>query len=539
MLFQIKSTEKAALITIFRDFIKGRSSDEIRLRLKERCSKFGISCESLYRLVNKNDTNTQFAEAISDILNDLGFGGAPLHLMSVQEAQNENKFNCYIWDESQSQLTYLPYNKAAITIHLDSHELLEAINEMMRLKTSSDKDSDQNCKTLYLSASLINTLITMKSGHTPENIATFHEVHEYRSSDNLYEVLIKLENQYPWLSSFIDMVHQAKPPRNWVKYTFLATFIASLTGFGIYLKANFPMVKAWYEKTFPIVSQLFHDTLYLLSKTPLIGVVSSSASLFMAWYRAIRNSYLRNKRKLIILFLKTLEHTLPLVGYLLTYFAGGLLTPAAMILFITGSGIEIVTSIFNLLYYSIKEAYYPLPPATEYFSACSQAWANSKRNENLYGSLIKIAFNLLTTSAVVVWCVFPPSLVIALSCVAFSAIATYCKNMIVTNIKNYYAKVFETERKDLHDYFSPNPRSKSELDNHKLKHQNEALREQNEKLQEKVGQLEEKTKDKLSDKKLRSRSAHEALSLFKQTADVQTQTEESFLSALPQQMNLS
>ena len=442
---QANTADDLALVNIVLDYTRGHSLEEITLRLKEQCLKFNMACKARYQAIKHGDKRNLFDEGVNKILDELAVGGSQLHIMTVNQARIEEKFNCYVWDESTSSLTYLQYKKDDVSIALRDNAPLVRFIDILKKPRS-----------LHLNARQIEQLITSNHSlnHLPQHTAQPSEINDYKSCQNLYDVLKTLEKKHPHLTVLIEKINDARPPRNWWLYLLFATGMTAITGFMIYLKENFDVVRAWYERTLPIVSRLLNNTVYLLSKTPLIGVISHGLPLIWSWYQAIKDGSITEAKKIIQLSFQTIEHTLPIVGYLLCYLAAGVMTGPAVALFITGATIEILASLYDLIYHQVEPWFNPLAPATEYHSAKAMTYANNARERNLYTSLIKIVSNLLTTASIVVWCLFPPSLTVALICMLFSTLVNMTKASLVSRIQTNSANALQADLKDISDQYN-------------------------------------------------------------------------------------
>ena len=79
---QIKEADNLVLVKIILDYLRGHSTEEITLRLKEQCIKFDIACKTRYQTVEKSThTPAVYDDYVDQILDALSIGGAPLHLI--------------------------------------------------------------------------------------------------------------------------------------------------------------------------------------------------------------------------------------------------------------------------------------------------------------------------------------------------------------------------------------------------------------------------------------------------------------------------
>ena len=450
---QIKPSDDSALVDIILDYIRGHSIDEVTLRLKEQCNKFDIACKSRYQAIKLTDPN--YNVWLETILDELSIGGAQLHLMNVGTARDRGYYHCYVWNGTD--LVYLQSKDEHTNVELNDRSILDrAITALTQMGLT---------QTLHLFAEQIHELITCNSAdrHIPD--PTGREfIQRCKSSENLYDALKKLELKHPRLSTLIDIIDQAQPTQTWWMYLLLAAGLTAVTGFVYYLIENFAHVRRWSEKILPIVSHWFHNTINLLKKTPIVGIVSNGVLLLNAWYQAIIDGSITDTNQLIRLTFKTIEHSLPIVGYVLCYLAAGTMTIPAVSMFIASAVFDVIESLYMLIHHQVEQYFNPLPPATEYHSAAARACTDNVRQRNLYISLVTIAANLITSAAVVIWCIFPPSLIIALPCVLVSILIGFTKNSLVSHLKDSYAHSLQSDLKDIGDQYHLSTHTKKDIE---------------------------------------------------------------------------
>ena len=474
----IEKKDNLELVNIVLDYIRGHSIEEVSLRLKEQCTKFNIACKDRYQTINKDDDDdNKYKHGLDKILDELSVGGSQLHLTSLEYAKKEGMINCYVWDENT--LVYLQPGQPDASITLkDRAYFVKTIDALALKKRLSDK-----ILTLHLFYKQIDDLIT-KNSDTPHipHTTDKDQIHHYKSCHNLYDVLKTLEITHPRLSVLIDKIDETTPARNWWVYLLVAAGLTATTGIVFYLKENFSLVTAWYERTLPIVVRWLNNTVYLLSKTPLIGILFLGIPLIKSWYQGIVDGSIRDSNKLVKLLFKTAVNTLPIIGYVLCYLAAGAMTVPAVALFITGAVIDVIETLYTVIHDEIKRYLNPLAPATEYHSASTKICSDNAHERNLYIFLVKFSATLLATASVVVWCVFPPSLVIALTCLIFSCLVDLAKHSLITNLTNNYANALQSDLKDICDRYSSQHHTEADVENMLLKQQNMQLEQQNQQL---------------------------------------------------------
>lgn len=341
----------------------------------------------------------------------------------------------------------------------DDHELIRIIMAYLhgekietikfQLKTRCN-ESDIACKHLY--ALITSNNKNIDYAETIRNI--LHELSEkqvdiYLNAPNLYEALIKLSIQHPHLMYLITLIDKAKPARNWPLYFITAAGVSAATSFFFYLKENIVQVKAWYAQTFPVVNRWLHNTVHLLTTTPLFGILSRLIPLIQSWYQAINDGSISHTSKLIKLGFNTITHSLPIMGYVLCYLAAGVMTVPAVALFITGASLEVIESLYTLIQNELERGKKNQIHAADYFSATTNARADNVQEWNRYKFLIQFVANLLLMASVVIWCVFPPSLVIAIPCMVFGWLVVLAKDTLLVRAEDEYADALQKNIREI------------------------------------------------------------------------------------------
>lgn len=420
------------LIQIIEDYLHGQDLETIRFRLKIRCKPIGaVAC---YQAITSHQT--PYTNALNKIFDDLSIGGSILHQMPHNTALTSGFFNCYVLNP-QNQLIYINSNKTIQNItFIDEEKKRTAINHITVLHGTKTS--------FHLTANQIKQLITENTvnEHIP-NAKDLQQIEYYKSHSNLYLALKSVSKQHTHLNALIDVINETTPEQNWLLSLLSVTGLIAITaGFIYFLKENIEQVQLWLEQTISLLDQWINNALHLIRSTPLIGILSHGLPLLNAWYQLLFSNTPTDGNRVITVLFKTIEHALPIVGFILCYLAAGTMTEKALTLFITGAVFEIVHTLYTVLNSEYNRQVNPLPPSSagDYHSIVATLRADNQYEQGLWTFLIKFFANLISTTLVVIWCVYPPTLAIALSCSAIGALVGQIKSMSLSYLKNHYAE---------------------------------------------------------------------------------------------------
>lgn len=427
--------DDVSLVRIVLDYLEGEEIEVIKYQLKLQSME--SSCTARYQEMTKHRLET----FISSILNALSIGGCELHLLSLETAQQRGYTHCYIWNNNQ--LIYLDAENRHEDVPITDVDVFSSM--INRIISSSHKKS-----TIHLFADQISDLITKNSNnhHVPPT-SDLEQIENYKKSPNFYALLKKLAVKHRHLLDLIDLIDEIKPVQNWGLYFMFAAGVTAGSSILYHLKDNIDIVKAWFENMFPILSRWLGNTVHLLRNTPLVGIVLNAIPLLNTWRRSISDEAGVDKHKLIKLFLKTMSHFLPIIGYMLCYLAGATMTIPALTLFISGAIIDVVDSLHTIAKDEYERWTNPLPSGTEYYSQTAKTRANNLYERGLLVFLVNFIASLLTTVSVIIWCVFPPSLMIALPSVMFAWCVGMAKHSLLSHINKEYTNALQRDLQDL------------------------------------------------------------------------------------------
>lgn len=472
---------QATLVQIIHDYLqRGEEIEDVQHELKKHCKPIGGV--AAFEAIKASDP--QFNGILTDLLDALSIGGCQLHLMPTNTALGYGYFNCYVWAKDIKKLVYIDKHKVmSAPIPLRNVDLLTS--NLDALKTSKDQSS------IHLTAKQIEHFITRntESEHIPPT-TDLELIKTYYDSPNLYVALTRIKRKHRHLELFVESIHDIKPENYWMPYLKYGALFAVFAAVFYYLKEHINLFTAWFERTMPLISQWLSQAAHILKNMPLIGMAWQGVPLTYAWYRMLFvESPSTDWDQSIKLFFKTIEHGFPIIGYLMCYFAAGAMTVPAISMFIAGSAIEIVHSIYIVLHDEFERSNNPPAPGTEYFSKTTKTRADNLYERGLWVSLTKFIANIFITTLAVILYVYPPSMVISVFCVVAGGIVGFIKNTTLDHIKSTYAHALQQNIKQIDaayhahqsnpDVSAPNIYSRElEQENRKLKQEQQAFSEQ-------------------------------------------------------------
>jgi len=411
-----------SLFNIALHHLQGQSpEDVVRYELKQWCKPYGaVSC---YQNITRNTND--YHKNLTQLLEALSAAASTLHVMSTTTAQNSGYFNCYVLDENQ--LFYIGADKKITQLRLQDASL---INNFVSKHNNSSKS-------LHLTAQDIEHIITKKTEerHIPPTRITLEDIKEYYDSQNLYQALQLLSKKDKHTKILLEYIHDTKPERTW-QLLILSAAGVSIASVVIYLVNVYVTdLNIWLDALSSMISHWLGQTIILLQTTPLIGIGTHALPLLQAW----SNHLLSQARhhdwdEAINLMFQTIKHSLPIAAYVLCYLAAGIMTIPAVALFITGSVLEFCHTLYRLIHDEMDRTYYPVSKGAEYYSH------QLKAREMLYDRDLaifstKLLANLISTTLIIIWCVYPPSLAIAFTSVCVNFLVHIIQDFTIRQIK--------------------------------------------------------------------------------------------------------
>jgi hypothetical protein len=273
---------------------------------------------------------------------------------------------------------------------------------------------------------------------------------EYINLPNLYVLLKKLQSKHRHLANLIHLIDETKPPRNLAKPFFFTAVILAGISVLLWFKAEYVERLSLFAKKamFELLYGL-QRALRLVRNTPLLGLLVNGSALIWAWYRAFSDGLGLDHDKAIVLFLKTVENVFPIVGYLLCFFAGGVMTVPALSLFVVGSATDAVEGLYSFVKHELEQWFDPIPDGDTCCLKTARKRVEMLRERDLSLLAINLAATVLITASVVMWCLFPPSWIITVACVVCGWLVGMSKGFAVAHLNQKYANQLQRNLKEI------------------------------------------------------------------------------------------
>lgn len=273
----------------------------------------------------------------------------------------------------------------------------------------------------------------------------------YKKKPNLYELLTHLHQDgygHGHLKYLLTLIEdtQYKPYKNLqITGSLLAVVLSIATLF--YFKPKY------FRATLQLISKALPQLLIKIGKKiagvpaglTLVGMVYTSALYLYFLYRTFSYGVSNFNQKFFDLFFRTSATALSLAGYTLCFLASGAASPLTAILFISGSAVDVVESLFT--YCTIRFKSLPERNSLEQTWNVLSNHARKESQQNHAGKelVVKLTAALMITALVTIWCIFPPSLLITLGCLISIGVVGFIKSSILNRLDaNHTAKLQST-----------------------------------------------------------------------------------------------
>lgn len=428
MVLTNNNQNKAAFL--IRDFFQGKNRITIKNELKSLVDTASQDCKQLYldtRLSN-NDSSYVINVIFSEILDGLGIGGCHLH-RSLQSAQQKGYKNCYIWEDNE-----LHYIDTQGLVH--HKKLIDKTAVLLLIKKIAPYGQPP---VLYLTEEQAFKAIEDNTHDRHKHDVT-DQKSTYLKCQNLYEALKALAQKHQDVNFLIDWIDSTRQQQVWWQHFMLATVFTATIGIAGYLKDKIPLIESWVNKTLPVIYKFFGNTANLVRKTPLINIIYNGYQLIYSWYKALNDYSFSDSDKFTGILFRTLEHGLPLTGYVLCYLAMGAMTIPAVFVFITTAVINTIEPFYTLRKHARIREENPQMPAIEYVGNAQKIRGKTLQALDLSMFINNVTANTLITTSVVIWCLYPQHLFISISCAIFSSLVDMTKNSRALWLKDNYLK---------------------------------------------------------------------------------------------------
>lgn len=272
-------------------------------------------------------------------------------------------------------------------------------------------------------------------------------------TDNLYALIYNLYHcGYKHLGDLLTHIHDTRPKRMWALFFMLGAILSAGLGVFFYYKNDyFEAVYHWLEKTFPKVTEWAIKTFTSIKNIPLVGIIPNGISLIWVWYHTITNPLYKTSDKINHLFFKSAATAMVITAYVLSFNAAGLMPLAAALLFIGAECINLVRSSYHL-YKNLRASETPTYPKTQKdwnsLSSYYRAQCEYKRARSTF--IADVIAACCTTTAIMLWCFLPPSLLITVFSLSFIVMVDLAKYFRVEQVKSNTANTLQKKLEQLH-----------------------------------------------------------------------------------------
>ncbi len=266
------------------------------------------------------------------------------------------------------------------------------------------------------------------------------------NSNNIYQFLNDVYQSDPAkfyrLRRLLVEINSITQPTQWWWYAGMAA-TASATSAGLLcLRPDYEeAIETLLANTMPTVTAWIGQTFAFLGNLPVLGIIYQTALLAAAWIAAFSISSYASDTKWSRLAFKTLAVALAIAGYSTQIMAAGVTTPLAAALFIAGTAVSLLKSIYKLAHTNNNFKLYTeidsnQQPEFGEFSHKEGIKNLHDRNWNLFW--VEFATALATTAVVAVLCTFPVGMVTLVACIACMILLERFNALLSTQIHDWY-----------------------------------------------------------------------------------------------------
>ncbi|MDX2345618.1 MAG: hypothetical protein QNK11_01895 [Legionella sp.] len=236
------------------------------------------------------------------------------------------------------------------------------------------------------------------------------------------------------LLDFHHLIQDIKPTKDWSVPLFFTTFVSASTAIYFYFSPEQLLAfERLVAKTVVMLSELLEATFSILRNIPLVLLIYNAICIPHATYKTIYHDTFRAPQKRLQ---KWVTNTVPsifsLVSYALCFAANGVFTPLAVSFFIASSFIAVFNSFFNLFQLTkLGEA----PKHNAPFNEKADYLRQQERLDRTRSTIkVNLTASVLISAAVLIWGLFPPSLLIMVGSILFINLVGFTKNFVLQRI---------------------------------------------------------------------------------------------------------
>jgi len=395
--------------------------------------------------------------------------------------------------------------KKVILAYLMGLSVINVKNHLAEICNKSKNNAKSITKSIVINPNdplliaILNSLNISSTHNDEAKRELFKELTDKSKYENIYELLLALckHSQYEHVHYLVKLINKARPQRN---LTLPLLFAALGTGIlGIFFAINQKYLIAighWLLKAVPKVIFWLGKTFSMVRNIPLLGLVYKSLALLYNWYEVFSTATITRRAMFSQLFFQTVAASLSITAYILAFLADGFGGIPSAALFILSACTDIFQSLYN--WHKRNKAWKKHPALKDDDSWETQAEyyrAQSLNNKDAKTIGINILAAILTATAVGIWCAFPGSLAITITCVGFMMLISFTARSMLSGIQKSAARKLQSTLKDEISVDYPDYANQSELLMNGHEGQQAALARREEQCVAKEAALEQREKN--------------------------------------------
>ena len=317
----------------------------------------------------------------------------------------------------------------------------------VRLQTMCSKKKSA-CKTLYDSIRL-NAPSQIEVNNTVDplipailgtlNIEEPHQTQLIAQYNNLHGLLSALSTEgEEHLIELLKRIDNTKPNLNRTLIFMMGALLsASIGGLAYVKKEAVETIGAWFSETFPLIINWLKTTFSLLRNFHLLAAIVNAFLLIWNWYTTLNSYTATSTTKFNMLLFKTLSTSLTISAYMLCFFAAGIATLPAIILFVASAATGFFQGTFNWWKNStaLTELNQNRPNSdTTYINYRKYEITKNFQIREIASAWVKIIAALLTTLSVTIWFMYPPSFIVSACFMSFNFLVALSEQSFLANI---------------------------------------------------------------------------------------------------------
>jgi len=284
----------------------------------------------------------------------------------------------------------------------------------------------------------------------------------YRDAMNLFELLTHLHQDgygHGHLGFLLRLINDTKYHHHLgLKRAVASSIIIMSTAAFFYIYPQyFQQTRRFIATILPrILLDWIKKTFSILRNITFIGMGYSIITFLLFLYQTFYHGFSNLNQKLTAVFFKSSATSLSLAGYILCFLAAGVATPLTGVLFISAAGVDVIESLVSYFMIRLKPLFKPNPNDSTWNELADRARQINQREQALKSMWVKLGGALLVTGLVAVWCFFPPSLILTLTCMASITVVGLIKAAMLSSIESGYTEKLQKKLQSVAESYISN-----------------------------------------------------------------------------------